>query len=182
MSKLDAIAAKYQAQGDTSKAPVPDFNSFKLALNVASADQRVLVLIAAEGEALKSAEKRLRSVAWDPRVEGRFQYDLERSDSWKEPLSQSAEAKPGIYLIKPGTYGLEGMVLERLDLEASSKTVLAALAKANAAYAKTTEKKVYSDHVKEGRSQGKRIKMAVPFGEDRDGDGKIDPKPERRRR
>ena len=39
---------------------------------------------------------------------------------------------------------------------------------------KSTKKKIYSSHVVEGRRQGKRIEMAVPFGEDRDGDGKID--------
>ena len=39
---------------------------------------------------------------------------------------------------------------------------------------KRTKKKVYSSHVVEGRKQGKRIEMAMPFGEDRDGDGKID--------
>lgn len=182
VSSLEKIAAKYKASDDTSKASVPDFNSFKLALNVASADQRVLVLIAAEGDQLSAAEARMRPLAWHPKVQGRFQFDLESDGSWKAPLSQSDDSKPGIYLIKPGTYGLEGTVLERLELEASSETILEAMAKANSAYAKTTDKKVYGSHVKEGRSSGKRIEMAVPFGEDRDGDGEIDPRPGRGRR
>lgn len=174
VSNLESIASEFKANGDVSKASVPDFNSFKLALNVASADQRVLVLITAPEDQLKTAEKRMRTLAWHPKVQGKFQFDLESDASWKEPLSQGADAKAGIYLIKPGTFGLEGTVLERLDLEAPSKAILEAMAKANTAYAKTTEKKVYSTHLQEGRSKSKRIEMAMPFGEDRDGDGEID--------
>ena len=61
-----------------------------------------------------------------------------------------------------------------LSLNASNSNLLKAMVVANRDYAKSTKKKIYSSHVVEGRRQGKRIEMAVPFGEDRDGDGKID--------
>ena len=173
-SKLDAIASKYEPKGDVRKASVPDFNSFKLALNIASDDQRVLALIAAPKEQLPRPEKRLRALAWNPKIQGRFHFDQESDASWQGPLSQSGDPTPGIYLIRPGTFGLEGAVSERLELDAKPEAILKALAKANESYAKTTEKKVYGEHIIAGRKQDKRIEMAVPFGEDRDGDGEID--------
>ena len=174
VSKLKSVAENYESRGDVSQSTVPDFNSFRLALNVASADQRVLVLLAAPEDQLAATEKRMRPLAWHSKVQGRFQFDLESGNSWKAPLSQAADAKPGIYLIKPDTFGLHGEVLERLDLNAEPKTILEAMSKANTAYAKTTAKKIYNTHVQEGRSKGKRIELAMPFGEDRDGDGEID--------
>lgn len=174
VSELETILEKYESKADLMDASVPDFHSFKLALNIASADQRVLVLITAPKDQVEATEKRIRGLAWNPKVRGRFHFDLESTAAWKEPLSQGADAQEGIYLIKPGTYGLDGTVLARLDLNATPKAVLSAMAEATATYAKTTEKKVYATHVQEGRDKGVRIEMAVPYGEDRDGDGEID--------
>ncbi|MGK0187753.1 MAG: hypothetical protein ACI9R3_003543 [Verrucomicrobiales bacterium] len=180
-SGLHSIAAKFDASGNASEAPVPDFNSFKLALNVASADQRVLVLIAAPEDRLKTVERRLRSLAWDSRVQGRFHFDLESTASWKAPLSQKKDAKAGIFLISPDEFGLTGVVMDRLELAATPNAIMTAMARVNALYAKNTEKKIYGGHVQEGRAKGISIEMAVPFGEDRDADGEIDSGRSRRR-
>ena len=61
-----------------------------------------------------------------------------------------------------------------LPLEAKLPGVKSAMLQGNKQFARTTKKKVYSTHVADGRREGKRIQMAMPFGEDRDGDGKID--------
>ena len=76
--------------------------------------------------------------------------------------------------MRPGEFGLEGEIVKSLPLNASNETLLQEMVSANRDYAKRTKKKVYSSHVVEGRKQGKRIEMAMPFGEDRDGDGKVD--------
>ncbi len=171
---LAAIAANYESRGEASKAPVPDFPSFKLALNVASADQRMLILIAAPENQLAAVEQRLRPLAWHPKVQGRFHFDLASDGSWKAPLSKESNGDAGIYLIRPDTYGLEGEVLQHLALNSRLEEVMKAMAKANAHYAETTEKKIYGEHVFEGRRKGISIEMAVPYGEDRDADGEID--------
>ncbi len=179
---LEAIAAKYESRGKVSEAALPDFPSFKLALNVSAADERVLMLLAGSPNQLGEAEKRLRSLVWDPKVQGRFHHDLDTTGDWKEPLSLGKDASAGIYLIKPDTFGLEGEVIEKLPLDAANDIIVRALAKANTHYAETTEKKNYSDHVAEGRRRGITIEMAMPYGEDRDGDGEIDPRGRSRRR
>ena len=169
-----AIADRYKSRGDILNSHIPDFNSFALALNVSSADQKILLLIAGDEDEIVEAGKRIRSVVWNKNVMGRFNYDFESdSSSWTGPLSSKSKGS-GFHLIRPGEFGLEGKIVMSLSLNASNSNLLKAMVVANRDYAKSTKKKVYSSHVVEGRRQGKRIEMAVPFGEDRDGDGKID--------
>ena len=178
---LNDIAARYEPRGNLRDAAMPDFPSFKLALNVSAADQRLLVLLTGTEKQLANAEKQLRPLAWDPKVQGRFHYDLEPSGAWKQPLSKNDETDSGIYVIKPDPYGLKGDVFGKLPLDAPLKDIRQLLGRANRDYAATTEKKVYSDHVAEGRRKGIRIEMGMPFGEDRDGDGEIDSRNRNRR-
>ncbi len=171
---IAAIADRYKSRGDILNSHIPDFNSFALALNVSSADQKILLLIAGDEDEIVVAGKRIRSVVWNKNVMGRFNYDFESdSSSWTGPLSSKSKGS-GFHLIRPGEFGLEGKIVMSLSLNASNSNLLKAMVVANRDYAKSTKKKVYSSHVVEGRRQGKRIEMAVPFGEDRDGDGKID--------
>ncbi len=64
--------------------------------------------------------------------------------------------------------------MSKLELDAPLAEIKKAMAAANRDFAESTEKKVYSDHVSEGCRTGKKIEMAMPYGEDRDGDGEID--------
>ena len=171
---IAAIADRYKSRGDILDSHIPDFNSFALALNVSSADQKILLLIAGDEDEIVAAGKRIRSVVWNKNVMGRFNYDFESdSSSWTGPLSSKSKGS-GFHLIRPGEFGLEGKIVMSLSLNASNSNLLKAMVVANRDYAKSNKKKIYSSHVVEGRRQGKRIEMAVPFGEDRDGDGKID--------
>ena len=171
---IAAIADRYKSRGDILDSHIPDFNSFALALNVSSADQKILLLIAGDEDEIVAAGKRIRSVVWNKNVMGRFNYDFESdSSSWTGPLSSKSKGS-GFHLIRPGEFGLEGKIVMSLSLNVSNSNLLKAMVVANRDYAKSTKKKIYSSHVVEGRRQGKRIEMAVPFGEDRDGDGKID--------
>ena len=171
---IAVIADRYKSRGDMLNSRIPDFNSFALALNVSSADQKILLLIVGNEDEITAAGKRIRSVAWDENVVGRFNYDFESdSDSWVAPISSKSK-RSGFYIVRPGEFGLEGEIVKSLPLNTSKETLLQEMTVANRDYAKRTKKKVYSSHVVEGRKQGKRIEMAMPFGEDRDGDGKID--------
>lgn len=172
---IAAIARRFRPEGDPADSRVPDFGSFALALNVAAADQRLLVLIAGGGRQVAAAEKRLRAVAWSEEAIGRFHYDHETdAANWSKVVSGRGAGEPGVHIIRPDPFGLEGEIVESLPFAADRDRVGEALARANRAYAETTERKVYSDHVRTGRRDGKRIEMAMEFGEDRDGDGVID--------
>lgn len=163
----------YPPTADLSKAIVQDFHSVRQALNVASADQRVLVIVHASAEQASALRESLRAVANDPRVIGRFHFDFDQGDSWKQTLDGTSE-EHGILLVNPGEFGLRGTVMQHLPLDTDNSEIVSALIKANAQFAATTEKKVYSQHVAKGRAAGIYFEGAVPYGEDRDGDGQID--------
>jgi len=181
-STIADIANSYRSKGKLIDSRVPDFNSFELALNVSSADQKILILVVAAEEKMKAIQSKLGPVAWDQNVIGKFNYDFESEmEKWPEILSLN-KAREGLYIIEPGEYGLTGKVVKALTLETSPKEIMESMLFYNSKYADRTEKKNYSDHVAKGRRLGKTIEMAVPFGEDRDGDGVIDKRGGSRRR
>lgn len=177
-TELDELATKYRVRTKTPGV-LPNFNSFSLALNIAAADQRVLVLQAGES---KKASETLAAAAWSDLMVGRFHYDTETDASQWTGKIDGEKSKEGIFIIQPDPFGQKGNVLAQLPYDVSRKELAAALTKANETFATTTQKKTYPDHVSEGRRKGIFIEMPVEFGEDRDGDGKIDHRPERRRR
>jgi len=65
-------------------------------------------------------------------------------------------------------------VMKQLPLAAEDAEIIKTLLAANSEFAKTTKKKVYSSHVSKGTKLGIYFDSVVPYGEDRDGDGKID--------
>ena len=173
--KMNQIAAVYASDADRSQALVPDFHTVRQALNVASADQRILALIYGTMEETAALKDSFRSVASDAKVIGRFHFDFESDGNWTRVVEGANEESPaGVYLVNPGEFGMDGRVMGRLPLDAENSDLVAALVSANSEFAKTTEKKVYSAHVSKGRDLGIYFEGAVPYGEDRDGDGQVD--------
>lgn len=172
-AELKRIARRYPLRVHSTDAVVQDFHSFRQALNVASADQRVLVLASGPEADLERLRTSLRPVASDKQVLGRFHFDFDESEDWTKVIDGEQSGR-GIVMIHPGEFGLKGTVIRQLPLAAENAEIVQALADANAKFASTTEKKVYRDHVKKGNRLGIYFEGAVPYGEDRDGDGKID--------
>ena len=173
VDELQRYALMYPAKADASQALMQDFHSFRQALNVASADQRILVLVHAPANREPELRESLRSVANDARIQGRFHFDFERDGAWKEKIAGAPDGS-AIVVINPGEFGLKGQSMRHLDLDAPTDEIINALIEANQKFAKTTKKKVYSSHVAKGRQQGIYFESVVPYGEDRDGDGEID--------
>ena len=181
MSAFGEIADDYRAKGKSEAAAVPDFPNFRLGLNVASADQRVIILISGTEKEIKEARKSISAVSNDPEIIGRFHYDFETDPKTWTGILTGSKSKSGIKIIVPDTYGQKGRIIKSLPLETKAEKLKAALLKANETFVKTTEKKNYQNHVQEGRRKGVKWTMPMEFGEDRDGDGKIDHRAGRRR-
>jgi hypothetical protein len=173
VERMDIFAALYPATAEVTQAMVQDFHSVRQALNVASADQRVLVVVNGSADQLKPLRDSLRSVANDDRIIGRFHIDFEEKSDWRKTVT-GVQAGAGIILIRPGEFGMDGTVMNQLPLDADNADITTALLAANVEFAKTTEKKVYSGHVARGQDLGIYFEGGVPYGEDRDGDGQID--------
>jgi len=178
-SELDKISEEYRVKKTKTPAEMPNFGTFRMALNIASGDQRVLVLQAGES---KEASKNLSAAAWSSAMIGRFHYDLEKDAALWSKVIEGEKSTKGIIIINPDPFGQKGSVMAQLPLAASRQEIAKAMSEANATFAKTTAKKTYSEHVEAGRRAGVYFEMPVEFGEDRDGDGVIDHRPGKGRR
>ncbi len=180
---MNAISAKYKRKGEKNDALLGDFHSFKQSLNVSSADQRLLLFTAGDKEQLEKEEAVLTQIFNDEELIGRFHFDQAGAEDgkWQDKI-KSAKKDQGHFIIQSGTFGTEGKVLSHLPLTSSKEEIKQTLLKVNAAYAKEETRKVYAEHITEGRKKGVSFENTMPPGEDRDGDGKIDEKPKRRRK
>ena len=171
--QMKTVAAKYPDKKDGSQALVQDFHSVRQALNVASADQRVLVLVSGPKDQIDGLSTSLQVVSNDKRIVGRFHFDFDVGSEWKKQI-KGLQPAPGIVVIRPGEFGMDGTVMSQLPLNSNNSEIINTLLTANSDFAKTTKKKVYSSHVSKGTRLGVYFDSVVPYGEDRDGDGKID--------
>lgn len=178
--ELHLVADRYRPKADIGAAIVPDFHSVRQALNVASADQRVLVILNGSQKQLTLLRDSFREVSNHSDIIGRFHFDFELGDDWKKTV-KGTQGDSGIVVVRPGEFGMAGHVMQQLPLKAEATKIRAVLLSANAEFARTTEKKVYSSHVQKGDRLGIYFEGAVPYGEDRDGDGEIDHRAGRRR-
>ena len=171
--RMRTIAALYPPVADVKQALVPDFHSLRQALNVASADQRVLVVVHGADSVTAPLRETLKLVASDEQALGRFHFDFEPSKKATKDI-RGLTGDSGIALVRSGEFGLSGDVVDQLPVTAQPAEILAAMVKANDEFKATTAKKSYSTHVAKGRKQGIYFPGNVPYGEDRDGDGEID--------
>lgn len=181
IARMEELSDRYMPK-ETGRAPLlQDFDSFRQALNVAAADQRVLVILQGAEDELERAKETLRPIAWSGGIIGRFHYDCSPEPNWTSTIS-GLEDSPGIHLVLPGQFGTEGVLYQSLPLDARPEEIRAVMSRANSHYAANTEQKVYASHVAEGRKNGIYFAGAVPYGEDRDADGEIDHRPHENRR
>lgn len=175
---MRGVAAKYAVKKDSSGAVVQDFHSFKQSLNVASADQRLLVFVVASEADRGAVRDRLGAVANDADVVGRFHFDFADAGDkdWAAKLAGDKE-RVGIFVVRSGEFGMDGEVIAKLPLDAKASEVKMVLLDSNKKFAGVEKRKVYSEHVKKGRRAGVKFENEMPQGEDRDGDGKVDERP-----
>ena len=184
IDRMNQIAADYRSIGNEADAILQDFNSFRQALNVASADQRLLVLVDSDKGNRDQVEDKLRKVFADEEIEGKFHLKFvnQGTDKNWSKVIKGASNKPGILIIRSGTFGLDGTVMEQLSLSTNADEIKQAMLKSNKKFASLETRKTYGDHVQAGRRQNIYFENEIPYGEDRDGDGKVDNQRKSRRR
>ncbi|MEM7603518.1 MAG: hypothetical protein AAF357_19160 [Verrucomicrobiota bacterium] len=176
VKRLNEIAADYAIQGDQARATLQDFHTFRQALNVASADQRLLLHVAGTPQEIERARSFLEPVMAHSDVIGKFHLDLDGGlidHSLQENIEGTLE-RSGFHLIHAGTYGIRGRVIAHLPLESSAAIIKETLLSHNALFAQVEQRKAYADHVVAGLKEGVYFEQVIPYGEDRDGDGRKD--------
>jgi len=173
IDEMNRISARFKPTDEDGEVVLQDFDSFRQALNVASADQRLLIFVNSEEE---TVQKNLRSALADEELIAKFHVDLadrKTDKNWNRVVS-GVKNKPGIVIIQSGKFGQDGAVMQQLPENATSDQILATLKECNEQFASSETRKTYGQHVKEGRRQGVYFENVIPYGEDRDGDGKAD--------
>ncbi len=176
IAHMQGIAEDYRPE-DADGAPVlQDFHSFRQALNVAAGDQRLLLYVVTEPQHAGALQDRIGGIFNYDNLAGVFHVDQSQGKSdtvWENDISGST-GSPGYYLVEADEFGQEGKVVAAFPLSTEPDALQQGLTEANAAYAARVDRKVYSEHVEEGRKKDVFFENEVPYGEDRDGDGKID--------
>ena len=176
IAEMEKIAKRFPAKGAADTPVVQDFHSFKQSLNVAAGDQRLLLYVAVPEEQQDALKPQLSQVFGDGAIIGRFHCDFfsEGADgSWREVID-GEKSDSGLFIVQSDKFGQSGTVIGQLPPGAGAAEIKAALLEANKEFAKTEARKVYSEHVADGRREGIEFENVMPYGEDRDGDGEID--------
>ena len=176
VARMHEISRPYRSAGNSSDAVLQDFHSFRQALNVASADQRLLLFVAAKEAYHEAIRSRLRSLMSDKDVIGKFHVDLGKAESDREWYAsiRDVKYKSAYFIIRPDRFGQSGIVMEQLPLTTSVAELKKSMLEANRRFAGSERRKSYAQHVAAGKQQGIYFEQEIPFGEDKDGDGVID--------
>ncbi len=176
VAHMQEIAEGYQ-QRDSNGAPVlQDFHSFRQALNVAAGDQRLLLYAVTERHHADKLQSRIGSIFSYDKLAGIFHVDQSQGQNdevWSKNV-EGASPSPGYYLIEADEFGQDGKVIASFPLSTEADALEKSLQEANRIYGERVDRKVYSEHVEEGRRKDVFFENEVPYGEDRDGDGEID--------
>lgn len=163
---LKETSAKY-SKGAKPLASLPTLSSLRLALNVAAADMRPLIIVrGADEKAALKLSKSLGDLAWSEDLIGTSHYVVLDQDTTFEGLTPAL----GVTVVQPDPYGQGGKVLSHADVKASSKTLAAAVAKGVAAH--EAESREHDDHVKEARQKGIKWETEVPVTDSHDRGGR----------
>ena len=156
IKEMNRIAARFKPADTKGPAVLQDFNSFRQALNVAAADQRLLVTVNVKEKDQPQVKEKLEQVFSASDIVGKFHLNImdpKVDRKWSSSV-QGDTATPGIYIIRAGTFGLTGVVMNRLPEEADVDEIKAALVVANDEYSIMETRKKYSQHVMAGKRQG----------------------------
>lgn len=163
---MKEISARYTAKAKPIRG-LPELKDLRLALNVAAADMRPLVVLRADDDGTR---RRLTdaviALAWNERLVGRFHFVVLEGETTFEGLSPDA----GLSVVQPDPYGLGGTVLATASPRASAKLLAQALDLGLRTF--EAEAREHDEHVREARRRGIRWETELPVTDSHDRRGR----------
>lgn len=160
---LQKTSAQYTPKAKAIKA-LPGLRDLRIALNVAAADMRPLVIVRgkdAKDAAQLSAE--VSKMAWGGEAIGKCHYLVLAESAELEGLSPEI----GVTVVQPDPYGRGGEILSHSAGGAKPRTLhlsmLAGMAKHN------VEARRHGDHVREARREGIKWETEIPVTDTKGG-------------
>jgi hypothetical protein len=145
---LQKTGKKYSAKAKAIKA-LPTVRNLRLALNVAAADMRPLIIV--RGKDAKGAaklEKLVAKVSWAKDFVGTCHFVVLNEKTTFEGLTPPL----GVSLVQPDPYGLGAKTLMKLTPSVTESQLKKALKKALAKYEVASRE--HRDHIREARRKG----------------------------
>ena len=178
--EMNKIARRFNPVQDDSPAVLQDFHSFRQALNVAAADQRLLVFVNLKEEDRVKVEDNFKQLFSDTDIMGKFHLnfaDPKVDGSWAQSIKGDTSS-PGIFIIRSGTFGQDGVVMQKLPQTLNVEELKSAMLAANDEYSIMEIRKKYSQHVMAGKRAG--IHFENEIGREGTFDGRKEGEPRRR--
>jgi hypothetical protein len=142
--------------GTDAPRGLPVIEDLRRALNVAACDgQPLVVLRGGDG----ATEATLARLAWSDAYVGRCVYVRAAADAPLAHVTGAAEG-PGVLVVQPGAYGLDGAVVAQRALPADQAALTATLREGCARF--RAAPKDERRHIAEGRRQGVDWKPVIP--------------------
>lgn len=160
---LETLAGEARTQTKPAITALPELPDLRIALDVAAADLRPLVVLYTkdEGERQRLRE-RLGRAAWDDALIGRLRYVVLESEEQRTDFEE-LELEPGVTVIEAEPYGRGGVSLAHIDVDASQRRLTRFLATALARF-DAPDKDVRS-HLRQGAREGIRWSSEIPVSD-----------------
>ncbi len=153
---LGKLSESYAKKAKPIEA-LPTVRDLRLALNVAAADMRPLVVIRGKNAAeAKKLQRLAATTAWSEDVIGTSHYVVLDEETEFEGF----KPKLGITVVQPDPYGLGGEVLSHTAPSTDAKKLGASISKGITKH--SAESREHKDHVREARRKGIAWESELP--------------------
>jgi len=160
-TEMNKIAKQYKASETGSNPILPQLKDVRLGLNVSSCDGLPsVVCVADDDNPADFMHSLLAPMAYSKDLAGKFVYSTTSDSSMLESV-KNYNGQPGILLIEPGEYGLDGQLVKFFSPSTKSEVLEKALTEYANASGKVT--KNHSLHVRTGMREGKVWKTEIPI-------------------
>jgi hypothetical protein len=155
---LRKIAERYASRELPRTLPL--VTNVRLALDVAAADNRPLVILRGSlTDTQQTIRQHLAALAWQPEFLGQFIYVHTETDQSLEMIGNFPRSA-GMLIVKPSEFGVAGEVLVQLGGNSSQDATADALRQALERFSPAP--KQFSSHVRSGKQQGMFWKTQIP--------------------
>jgi hypothetical protein len=156
---MKKIAAKYPGNRAEGPMALPLVANVKLGVNVAAADNQLLVIVVGKvAAARKPLEDKLAALVWDDEFVGRFVFASGTTADLA--MLEGKKLDAGLLIVEPEQFGRRAKVVLGVTADASPVRIATELRNAVAQF-KPTEK-TFMNHVRFGQSQGVFWEPRIP--------------------
>ncbi|MFT4649374.1 MAG: hypothetical protein ACI9X4_002613 [Glaciecola sp.] len=160
---LRSIAKTQSGKSQKIIAGLPVLPDLRMALGVAAADLRPLVVVyAPTSKQLATQTKRLKKIAWTADFVGRMRYVVIKDKAGLKGF-EDLKLKSGVSVIQAEAYGRGGKILSQVTLPKSSKALAKTLKQGLAAF--DAKAKNVRDHIAKGEREDIKWASAIPVSD-----------------